>query len=95
MAKNLGLASNNTQNTGNQNWQATAFVNIDIQNASGTGKKRLGALPLKEAVSIQKMVIDSLSDESTRDEVLETLKDRLVLSFNFNSPVDDSEFALK
>jgi hypothetical protein len=60
----------------NDNWKATAFLNVFVNRADGS-KMKVGAIALKAQRRQDKAIIDRLQEEGG----LQALKEKLVLDF--------------
>lgn len=69
--------SNSSNNNGNAEWKASAFVNVYLPRKDGT-RMKLGFIALKGDHQEQKHVLDTLRGDP---EAIERLKSKIVLEF--------------
>ena len=55
-------AARNQQSEQNENWRATAFLNLYVNTGNGNKRKLIG-IPLKEAKAFENMIIQRLQEE--------------------------------
>lgn len=49
--------------TQNESWKAQAFLNFYLPSATGDGRRKIGAIPLKEARNYDAALIQRLSED--------------------------------
>ena len=55
-------AARNQQSEQNENWRATAFINVYVATGEGNRRKLIG-IPLKEQKAFERMLIERLQQE--------------------------------
>lgn len=56
-------SNNNTNAPSDESWKAQAFINIYLPTADGSGRRKIGAIPLKEAKNYEAALIKRLSED--------------------------------
>lgn len=69
-------ASRPQQNDQNENWKATAFINVYVNVGEGNKRKLIG-IPLKESKAFERSLIERLQQEGGVD----ALKENITLTF--------------
>lgn len=68
------VAENQTQTTGNSNFEkAAGFVNIYVPTKGGH-RKKLGAIALKQSDALHKQIIDKLDNEESMQKLIQLLE---------------------
>ena len=62
MAFKNSSAARNQQSEQNENWRATAFINVYVATGEGNRRKLIG-IPLKESKAFERMLIERLQQE--------------------------------
>ena len=74
MAFNRGNAVRNDNGPANDSWKAQGFLNLYLPSKSG-GRRKLGAIPLKEANFHEAKLLTWLNEDPSRAEkILEALE---------------------
>lgn len=79
-----------TNNTQSDDWKAQGFLNFALTDAAGKDVK-VGAIPLKESVEVQKWILDVLV---AKPEQLPKLIAKMKVSFNSATPAKTAGFSL-
>ena len=77
-------------NNQSDDWKAQGFLNFALTDASGRDVK-VGAIPLKESVEVQKWIIDVLT---AKPEQLPKLIAKMKVSYNSATPAKTAGFSL-
>jgi hypothetical protein len=80
---------NNTQQNNDQ-WKAQGFLNLYLPTKDG-GRRKLGAIALKEAISTEKAMLDWLKEDPTR---VQAILSKLEIEFRTAEPKEGSAFDL-
>jgi hypothetical protein len=83
-------SNNNSNQQNNEQWKAQGFLNLYLPTKDG-GRRKLGAIPLKEAVSTEKAMLDWLKEDPTR---VEAILNKLEIEFRTAEPKEGSAFDL-
>lgn len=93
MAFNRGNTARNSNNNAqgqNESWKAQGFLNLYLPTANG-GRRKLGAIPLKEAKSNERQMLEWLKEDPTR---VETILSKLEIEFRTAESDEGSGFDL-
>lgn len=82
---------NNGSNGNDDSWKAAGFLNLYLPSKSG-GRRKLGAIPLKESKPSEKAILDWLNADPSR---VATILSKLEMEYQSAVPSDTSGFALE
>ena len=83
-------ARNNQASDNNESWKAQGFLNLYLPGKDGS-KRKLGAIPLKEAKPAEKALLTWLNEDPSRVAVLLS---KLEIVYQSATPADTAGFAL-
>ena len=83
-------AHNNQTSDNNESWKAQGFLNLYLPGKDGS-KRKLGAIPLKEAKPAEKALLTWLNEDPSR---VATLLSKLEIVYQSATPADTAGFAL-
>jgi hypothetical protein len=91
MSFNQSNAQRNTE-TQNDSWKAQGFLNFYLPSKQAGQRKKLGAIPLKEAKTREKALLQWLNEDPTR---VAQILSKLEIEFQSAVPGDAAGFALE
>lgn len=74
----------------NENWKAQGFLNLYLPSKNG-GRKKLGAIPLKESRTNEKQLLAWLNEDPSR---VQHILSKLEIEFQSALPADSAGFDL-
>lgn len=89
----MGFQSNAQRNEqpSNESWKAQGFLNFYLPAKNGTGRKKLGAIPLKESKNSEKQLLAWLNEDLNRAQVILS---KLEVEYQSATPADAAGFDL-
>jgi hypothetical protein len=90
MAFNSSAAVAQTTSTNNENWKAQGFLNFYLPAKNGQ-RRKLGAIPLKEAKASEKELLAWLNEDPSR---VATILSKLELEYQSAAANDEHAFDL-
>jgi hypothetical protein len=79
------------QSTQNDSWKAQGFLNFYLPARNGAGRKKLGAIPLKESKHNEKQLLAWLNEDPSRVSVILS---KLEVEYQSATPADAAGFDL-
>jgi hypothetical protein len=78
-------------NTNNDTWKAQGFLNLYLPSKDGGKRRKLGAIPLREAKPSEKLMLDWLTEDPTR---VAAIMSKLVIEFQSAQASESTGFDL-
>ena len=82
--------NNNSDRSNNDQWKAQGFLNLYLPSKDG-GRRKLGAIPLKEANANEKAMLDWLNEDPSRVGIILS---KLEIDYRTAEPKEGSAFDL-
>lgn len=90
MAFTSSNARMSNADTNNDNWKAQGFLNLYLPGKDGT-KRKLGAIPLKQAKPAEKQMLDWLNEDPSR---VSAILAKLEIVYQSAAPAETAGFDL-